>query len=168
MKKAKLLLGIVILSTLILSFVGTHTCHNNDAHGSFLLTEMNMQFEEKLLSQDQTDNLTIEDVVYIEDEETVNLGFDTADYLPYDFNPYDGMVFDLEDIVYIDDDVEIELGFNTSAYLPKDFNAYSTVVSNLENIMYIEEDDTIELGFDTAPYLPKNFNAFKGAAYEVL
>lgn len=168
MKKAKLLLGIVVLSTLILSFVGTHTCHTKDGHDSLLLTEMGLQFEEKLLSQDQTDNLTIEDVVYIEDEETVNLGFDTADYLPYDFNPYDGMVFDMQDIIYIDDEIEIELGFNTSVYLPKDFNAYTTLVANIENIMYIEEDDAIELGFDTTPYLPKNFNAFKEVVYDVL
>ncbi|MGB5435942.1 MAG: hypothetical protein WBM98_08625 [Maribacter sp.] len=161
MKKVKLLFGIVILSTFIVSFTGSDKCDNTENNESLIITDLYPQFEENLILQAQTENVKFEELLYIEDEEIVNLGFDTADYLPYDFNPYQGMIFDLEDIIYVEEEEEIELNFNTSTYLPKNFNAYSNEALNVEDVMYIESEDEIDLGFDTADYLPKGFNPFK-------
>ena len=160
MKKVKLLFGIVILSTFIVSFTGSDECDKTENNETLLITDLYPQFEENLILQAQTENLNIENVRYIEDFETVDLGFDTAAYLPEDFNPYQGMIFELEDIIYVEEEDEIELNFNTSAYLPKNFNAYSSDVLNVEDIMYIELEDEIDLGFDTTEYLPQDFNPY--------
>jgi hypothetical protein len=161
MKKVKLLFGIVILSTFIVSFTGSDECDNTENNESLLITDLYPQFEENLILQAQTENVNIEDLIYIEDAEIVELGFDTATYLPEDFNPYQGMIFELEDIIYVEEEDEIELNFNTSTFLPKNFNAYSSEVVNVEDIMYIESEDEIDLGFDTADYLPKGFNPYE-------
>ncbi len=63
----------------------------------------------------------INEIVFIEEDE-VELGFDTATYLPKDFNPY---ASEYENIEYIEED-EIELGFDTKAYLPANFNSCAT------------------------------------------
>ena len=168
MKKVKLLFGIVLLSTVIVSFTGSTKCPNSEGDESSIITDLYPQFEENLSLQAQAQNVNIEDLMYIEDTETVDLGFDTADYLPEDFNPYQGMIFDLEDIIYVEEEEEIELDFNTAMYLPNEFNAYSSTVLNVEDILYIESEDEIDLGFDTADYLPKGFNPYNENQIEVL
>ncbi len=69
----------------------------------------------------------ISDLVLIELEEEVDLGFDTYPYLPKNFNPFDGMPPTEENIDFeiVMEDEEPELGFDTSKFLPKDFNPYS-------------------------------------------
>ena len=168
MKNIKLLFGIAILSTFIVSFTGSDECDDTENNESLLITDLYPQFEENLILQAQTENVNIENVRYIEDAETVDLGFDSATYLPEGFNPYQGMIFELEDIIYVEEEDEIELNFNTSTYLPKNFNAYSNDVLNVEDIMYIELEDEIELGFDTAEYLPQDFNPYKEIQVNVL
>jgi len=68
--------------------------------------------------------LDISTINIIELEEEVELGFDTANYLPKDFNALKGM-HDLDwntiELVEIEEDVEFD--FNTKDYLPKNFNA---------------------------------------------
>lgn len=71
-----------------------------------------------------TESESLNDIEFIEDEEAFELGFDSSLYLPFGFNPYQGMVFELSEITYIEDDEAIELGFETAKYLPKDFNPY--------------------------------------------
>lgn len=66
--------------------------------------------------------LNLETVKYIEQPIKIELGFDTAEYLPEDFNPYQGKIT-IESINYIEDD-QIDLGFDTEPYLPKGFNPY--------------------------------------------
>jgi hypothetical protein len=58
--------------------------------------------------------------------EDIDLGFDTKQYLPEDFNPYAVGELNLDEIIYIEEEEEaIELGFDPSMYLPQDFNALS-------------------------------------------
>ncbi|NKI31837.1 hypothetical protein [Croceivirga thetidis] len=122
-------------------------------------------------------------------ESEINLGFDTADYLPADFDAYSAPA-DIHSIDFIEDE-EIELGFNTEDYLPSDFNPYE-VYFNVHEVEFIEEvfelgynhkldlmenfdpysevvdihsidfieDEEIELGFDTRPYLPEGFDPY--------
>ena len=66
--------------------------------------------------------LNLSSVDYIELEEKTKLGFDTSQYLPENFDPFNDS-FSVESLNYIEDD-SIELGFDTQDYLPGNFNAY--------------------------------------------
>ncbi|MEO0528716.1 MAG: hypothetical protein AAFZ89_15900, partial [Bacteroidota bacterium] len=64
------------------------------------------------------------EIVYIEEEEEINVGFDTYFYLPEGFNPYQGMKISLDDIHYMECEEEIHLDFNVDDFLPKDFDPF--------------------------------------------
>ena len=100
----------------------------------------------------------------IEIEEEVELGFDTAKYLPENFNALKGKHdLDWNTIELIEIEEEIELGFDTVKYLPENFNALKGKYDlDWNTIELIETEEEVELGFDTANYLPENFNALKG------
>ena len=100
--------------------------------------------------------LAMDEIIYIEEEE-VDLGFDTAEYLPENFDPYKQYV-DLDAIEFIEEEESLDFGFETSEYLPENFNPYASPVEVM-NIDYIEEgEDEFDLGFDTAQYLPEGFD----------
>ncbi|MEX0291118.1 MAG: hypothetical protein AB3N14_18590 [Flavobacteriaceae bacterium] len=103
--------------------------------------------------------LNLNDIVFLEFEEPIDLGFDPADYLPENFDPYK-VYFDLNKVTYIDDVKEVQFSFNTMDYLPTDFDPYS-VPEDINAISYIEEDEDLDLGFDTAAYLPEGFNPYE-------
>ena len=65
----------------------------------------------------------VNSLVFIEEENDLGLGFDTAEYLPENFDPYSGHI-SLKAINYIDGSDEIELGFDTSEYLLEGFDPY--------------------------------------------
>ena len=134
MKKTGTTLGLALLGTMLISFAGTPQC------------------------KAECENLQIDDIVYIEMEDEINLGFDTAQYLPEGFDPYKGMGLDIKEITFIEPIEEVNLGFNTALYLPEDFNAYEGMAFDLNDIEYIEEEEEIILGFDTKDYLPENFS----------
>jgi len=64
----------------------------------------------------------LDSIEYIEQESHSELGFDTSEYLPENFDPYFGE-FSIESLNYIEEDT-VELGFETEKYLPEDFNAF--------------------------------------------
>lgn len=102
--------------------------------------------------------LDLDEIVFIEEEPQIELGFDAVDYLPEGFDPYK-LYVDLNAVSYVEAQEEINLGFNTADYLPADFDPYAAP-SAIEGINYMEEEEHIELGFDTAEYLPENFNPY--------
>ena len=95
-------------------------------------------------------------IEYIEEDEEIDLGFDTADYLPDGFNPYEIYV-DLNAMEYIEEDITIS---DVSAFLPENFDAYA-YPTDVQSINYIDENDLIEINLDTENYLPEGFNAYK-------
>ncbi|MET1259085.1 hypothetical protein ABV409_07075 [Flagellimonas sp. DF-77] len=101
--------------------------------------------------------LETDEIAFLEIEEEVDLGFDTADYLPEGFNPYESY-FDLNSIIFVEVETE-ELGYDTSSYLPEGFDAYAEVI-DLRTINFMEEEEEIDLGFDTADYLPEGFDPY--------
>ena len=103
------------------------------------------------------EDIKVSEIVYIEEETSIDLGFDTADYLPEGFDPYN-VYFDVNSVEFMDDE-DIELGFDTASYLPENFNAYANPYS-LDAINYIE-GEAIDLGFDTAKYLPEGFDPYE-------
>jgi hypothetical protein len=101
----------------------------------------------------------LNEIVFLEEEEQVDLGFDVAEYLPADFDPYASTEPALDDIAFIEEDEEIDLGFDTAVYLPIGFDAFAGPDPDLRDIVFIEDEDP-ELGFDTQPYLPENFDPY--------
>ena len=123
MKKATTTLSIAVLGSLLMSFTATPQC------------------------EPQFEAVHLDDISYIETEEEIDLGFDTAQYLPEGFDPYEGMEPNLDEIVFIETEREIDLGFDTTEYLPEGFNAYEGMVFELDEIEYIELEEEIDLGF---------------------
>jgi len=140
MKKISAISGIGILSFALLSFGGNDEC-------------------EKLKSEKE---VSVDDIVFIETEEEIELGFDTAEYLPIGFDAYDGMELDLDHITFIEVEEEIELGFDTTEFLPVGFDAKKGMGLDLSEIDFVEIEEEVELGFDTAEYLPTGFNPYAG------
>ncbi|WP_291866708.1 hypothetical protein [Maribacter sp.] len=98
----------------------------------------------------------INSIEYVEEEEVISLGFNTADYLPESFDP-NTFYFDVNTVDYINDTINDKGDFRE--HLPVGFDAYA-YPTDVQSINYIDANDTIVLDFDTNKYLPKNFNAF--------
>ena len=101
------------------------------------------------------DDFDLNTVTYIEEENEFDLGFNSEDYLPLDFDPHKIYV-DLETINYMEEE---ELNYDFSANLPADFNAYA-YPSYFRTIDYIDPTDEISLDFDSATYLPEGFDPY--------
>ena len=104
---------------------------------------------------DDCDEIVVNSINYIEDENEFDLGFDTADYLPLDFDPFKTYI-NLNTIPYVEDQVTVYYSLD---YLPKEFNPYAYPTS-FRNIDYIDPADEFELDFDTAEYLPEGFDPY--------
>jgi len=102
----------------------------------------------------------INSIVYIEDEIKIELGFDTADYLPENFDPYKSY-FDLNSVIFLEEEYTQSKRMlrKLKRKLPKGFDAYADP-KGIEGINYIDENDKIILDFDTIEYLPEGFNAY--------
>ena len=98
-----------------------------------------------------------EPVVFIEEVSPVKLGFDTAMYLPVDFNAY-GHPENFMDISFIEEEDEVKLDFDVRQYLPKHFDPFKKYF-DLNSIEYIEEEEEIEFDFEISEYLPEGFSA---------
>lgn len=98
----------------------------------------------------------INTVEYIEEETEIDLGFDVADYLPEDFDPYK-MYVDFDAITYIEEEIEIS---DLSQYLTEGFDAYA-FPTDVQSINYIDENDSFTVDFDTKKHLPEDFDAYK-------
>lgn len=103
--------------------------------------------------------LPLSAIPYAELEEEVYLGFDTAAYLPDNFDPAAGLL-DLKTISYLEMENFEELGFKTEEYLPASFDPYA-IPTNFMDISFIEGEEEIDLGFDTKQFLPRGYNAYE-------
>ncbi|MBT8293309.1 MAG: hypothetical protein HKP39_08615 [Eudoraea sp.] len=101
------------------------------------------------------DKFDINSIVYIEEEMDYDLGFNTSDYLPEDFDPYNHYL-DLNSISYLED-VYVYIDFEKN--LPRDFDVYSNP-TDFRNVSYIDPMDDIQLELETAEHLPADFNPY--------
>ncbi|MDO6519500.1 hypothetical protein [Zobellia uliginosa] len=104
----------------------------------------------------EKDESIIQSIDYIDEDVDFELGFDTSDYLPEDFNANDIYV-DLDAIAYIEEDAN-DTG-DLTKYLPVDFNAYA-YPTHVEDFNYIDANDEISLNFNTKEHLPEGFNPY--------
>ena len=93
----------------------------------------------------EKEKFDINSITYIEDEIEFDLGFDTADYLPEDFDA-SKIYFNINSVDYIEE--ESILVMYTQQYLPKGFNAYA-YPSDVQSINYIDENDSFEFRLST-------------------
>lgn len=112
--------------------------------------------EEKAITDGE---LNLDEIVFMEEEISFDLGFDLAEYLPADFDPYAAAGPALDEIVFLEAEEEIDLGFDTTEYLPIGFDVFATADPDLDAIEFIEADET-DLGFDTSAYLPVDFDPY--------
>ena len=138
----------------------------NELDYAVLMSEQ-QQLENKLFNIGEDRNNAIAEIAAIkitELDEEVELGFDTANYLPKGFNGLKGMHdLDWSNIELVELDEEVALGFDTADYLPEGFNALKGKHDiDWSTIELFELDENVELCIDTANYLPKDFNALKG------
>ena len=87
----------------------------------------------------EKDEWVINSITYIEDDTDFELGFDTADYLPEGFDPYEIYV-NLDVVVFIEDEVadvkikrRLPANFDAYAY-PTDVAAFNYIDQNLSLI----------------------------------
>jgi len=104
----------------------------------------------------------IETVLYIEQQEEISLGFNTAEYLPvgFDANEANSGINKAEFDALFEE--EIVFNFDITSYLPMNFDPYSNTeeITDEELDMLFQEE--VELGFNVKKYLPKYFNAYEG------
>ena len=100
-------------------------------------------------------NIDLDSIAYIEEENPIELGFDTAMYLPEGFDAYSHPE-NFMDVSFVKENSEVELGFDVQEYLPEAFYPY-IIYFDLDNIPYIEEEEVIEFDFDIQDYLPADF-----------
>lgn len=132
MRKVSVLSGIGLLALALLSFKGNDECQKikEKQDTETILTELQQPFISELQAQNKIEPLSVEAIVFVETEEEINLGFDTAGYLPIGFNAYAGLELDLDEIDLVEIEEEIELGFDTAKYLPLGFDAYAEMGTN--------------------------------------
>ncbi|MBT8281244.1 MAG: hypothetical protein KJO16_06670 [Muriicola sp.] len=109
-------------------------------------------------NENELTSLELSAIQYLEDFAEVDLGFNTADYLPENFDPYK-VYFDLASVTYVNVIEEEVDDLDLSSNLPEGFDPY-TFPAHFRDVSFIEEED-ISLGFDTKDYLPAGFDPYK-------
>ncbi len=97
----------------------------------------------------------------------ISLGFDHYAYLPEDFNPYSGMLFDVDDIQVISCEEEVLLGFDHYGFLPEGFNPYYGIALSVDDIVVKEEVEEVIFDYDHKVFLPEGFNPYSGMLFEI-
>ena len=143
-----------LLLSLPLSGIAQPGVGSKSAHGSYAgLSEM--ATEEDALPQ------AIRNLQYMELEDPFELGFDTADYLPEDFDPNEIYV-DLEEFVLVpvteEEPVVIQPGS-----LPEDFDPYAAP-KDVMQVSYLDPADqeaALEPGLEVEDHLPEDFDPYE-------
>jgi len=138
-----------------------------DNNSNYLNNSEEQTLEELLFVDIENSNITdldINTIEVIEIEEDLDLGFDTANYLPENFNALKGKYdLDWSTIELVELEEEVELNFIPKDYLPEGFNALKGKYDlDWDTIELVELEEEVALNFNTKDYLPEGFNALKG------
>ena len=125
MKNIKKVAVLVVVAIGFLSFKGIQHHAKVEQEVNALFADTIAAFEQKMNSSTAFTVINPNEIMVIEEEETVELGFDTFEYLPIEFDAYSGMNLTDKDFEIFENEETVDLGFDTAAYLPVDFNAYA-------------------------------------------
>ncbi|MBS9461375.1 hypothetical protein KIM67_03060 [Flagellimonas sp. 389] len=157
MKQLLMIYGCVLVASTAVAEIQQSTNSFMDTKVNAIAKDLEV-FHKKVATTDDTYELNLSEIQFIEEDSEVVLGFDTEDYLPEDFDPYE-RYFDLSSVAYIEDENALQLDFDATYHLPEGFDPYAEEVS-IHSINYVE-DETLKLGFDTTDYLPEGFSPFE-------
>lgn len=68
------------------------------------------------------EDFDVSTISFIEEDQHIDLGFETTSYLPDGFNPYKEEI-PIKEIIFMEEE-SIQLDFDTAPYLPEDFDPY--------------------------------------------
>lgn len=125
MKNIKKVAVLVVVAIGFLSFKGIQHHAKVEQEVNALFADTIAAFEQKMNASTAFTVINPNEIMVIEEEETVELGFDTFEYLPIEFDAYSGMNLTDKDFEIFENEETVDLGFDTAAYLPVDFNAYA-------------------------------------------
>tara|TARA_R110000765_G_scaffold56876_3_gene112003 strand:+ start:1203 stop:1583 length:381 start_codon:yes stop_codon:yes gene_type:complete len=125
MKNIKKVAVLVIIAVGFLSFKGIQHHVKVEQEVNALFADTITAFEQKMNANSALAIVNPNDITVIEEEETVELGFDTFEYLPIEFDAYAGMNLTDKDFEIFENEEIVDFDFDTAAYLPADFNAYA-------------------------------------------
>ena len=101
--------------------------------------------------------LDLSTIAFEEMDEVEDLGFDTREYLPENFDPYEVYV-DLNGITFLEEGEQDLVGDALKGLLPNGFDPYAAPADFMD-ISYMEKEE-VDLGFDTRLWLPEGFDAY--------
>lgn len=116
---------LAFLFSLLFSLNAVANANNTPYFLEDIIEENVTQYELEQALFENFDDITVEvkEIEIVELEESVELGFDSSNYLPKRFNARKGMNdVDWSTIELVEIEEEVELGFNPKQYLPKDFD----------------------------------------------
>lgn len=119
--------SILVIFALFALNVNANTETNVDPFSDFLSFEIEKyDLEQELFGETANDEaVSIASIEVYDLKEEVELDFNTADYLPKDFNAKAGMNdIDWSTMELYELEEDFDIGFDTKAYLPKGFNPY--------------------------------------------
>ena len=125
MKNIKKVAVIAVVAIGFLSFKGIQHHVKVEQEVNALFADTIASFEQKMKANTTLAVINPNEITVIEEEETVELGFDTFEYLPIEFDAYSDMNLTDKDFEIFENEETVDLGFDTAAYLPADFNAYT-------------------------------------------
>lgn len=123
--------SILVIFAVFALQVNANNKKNADPFTAFINLEIEkLELERELFGEvTNYEILSIASIDVYELQEEVHLGFDSADFLPVDFNAKSGMnEIDWNKFELIELEEEFELGFDTEAYLPEGFNPYTGMI----------------------------------------
>ena len=157
MNRLVILYGCVLLSSTAIAEVQQSVFDTSPLQEALSTEEMDTILVSPTNDKMDETTLVLSNIEFIE-EEDLELGFDTKDYLPDNFDPH-RFYFNMESVVFLEEEQELDLGFETSAYLPNEFDPYTETLT-VGSINFMEEEN-IDLGFDTKDYLPEGFSPYE-------
>ena len=157
MNRLVILYGCVLLSSAAIAEEQQSAFETNALEVTLSTEEMDTILVSPANDQADEAAVILSEIEFIE-EEDLELGFNTKDYLPDNFDPHK-FYFDVNSVDFVEEEQELSLGFETSAYLPNGFDPYTDSLT-ISSINFIEEED-IDLGFDTKDYLPEGFSPYE-------
>lgn len=119
--------SILVIFALFALNVNANAEKTEDPFTDFISLEIEkFELEQELFGETANDEaVSIASIDVYDLNEEVELDFNTADFLPEDFNAKEGMEdLDWSSINLVELEEEVEIGFDTKAYLPKDFDPY--------------------------------------------
>jgi hypothetical protein len=100
------------------------------------------------------DKQVLSEIIYVEDTEDVELGFNTQDYLPRGFNPYESF-FNIHSIEFIEPLMEVNFDFEVKDFLPRGFMA-GIPYFNVMEIPYVIDFDENKFYIELKAFLTAN------------